>query len=104
MVPDAADADHRVHVADPVELGGVEPASALAEQRFKQRGMGEVRDHRAVLRRHIVGPVGGREAGGPDHVLRDELGIARDEAAHVPRQHAAVEVEAGPDLVPDHHR
>ena len=63
-----------------------------------------MRDHRAVLRRHVVEPVGRREAGDPDHVLRDEVGIAGDEAAHVPRQHAAVEVEAGPDLVPDHHR
>ncbi len=102
MIPYPAHADDRVHVADPGELRGIEAPGRLAKQRLEGGGVSEVCDHGAVLRGHIVEPVRRRETRDTDHVLRNEIGIAGNETAHVPRQHATIEVEAGPHLVPDH--
>ena len=48
----------------------------------------------AILGRHLVDVVGGLEAAGARHVLRDELGIARNVATHMARQRARIDVIA----------
>ena len=101
---DAAGAGALVHVADPGELRRLVSRRRIAEDRLGDRRRRERRHHRAVAWRDVVEPVRCDHAGGADHVLHHHRWLARDVAAEMARQHAAVDVVAAADLVPDHER
>ena len=68
-------------------LSGVQP-------RFADGAEVEDVEGGAVLGRGVVEIVHGVEAAGARHVLHHHRGIAGDVPAHVPRQHARIDVEA----------
>src|SRR5712675_2620850 len=53
-----ADADDRLHIADPGEFRGVEFGSATAQQGLERNRVNKGREHAAVARRDIVKPIG----------------------------------------------
>src|SRR5262249_39329802 len=101
---DAAYADALVHVADPAELGGIEPCGSVAEDRFECHRICEGHQHAAVLRRHVIEPIRRGEATRAHHVLHHHLWIARNMAAKVASEEPRIDIEPGADLVPDHDR
>src|SRR5262249_19541064 len=58
-------------------------------------------DDGAVLGRDVVEKIGGAQAAGAGHVLRDDRRIARDVPAEVARDHASVGVVAAPGAIAD---
>src|SRR5262245_44556107 len=101
---DATDANPLLHVADPGKVGGIEPGGAIPKYRLGYDRVHERHADAAVLGRHVVEPVGRRDAARTDHVLHHHSGVARDVAAEVAREHARIDVEAGADLMADNDR
>src|SRR5262249_10236448 len=77
---------------------------AAAEQRLEHHARRESGDRRAVLGGDVVEVVDRLEAAGARHVLRDELGVAGDMAAHMARERARIEVVAAAGAEADEER
>ena len=96
-----ADADLVVGAAEPVELDRVELIAFADQERIEGDAAAEGGEHRAILRRHAIEPVGEAQAAGAFHVARYQGRIAGNMRAHVAADHAGIEVIGAAGRVAD---
>ena len=101
-VPGVADAEILADVADPAEVEEVDADLLRHGQRLRDQPGVERVDEGAVGGRGGGGVLHRIEARGARHVLHDDVGIARDVAAEMPRQHARVVIVAAAGREADH--
>ncbi len=87
--------------ADIGELGRVVLHGGIGERLLERGGLDDDAERRSVLGRDLVEIVGGLEAAGARHVLRNEGRLSRNVLAQVARHHAAVEIVAAARGVAD---
>ena len=90
-MPDDADIDLVIGIADPRHLGRIE-LRLHAHQRIERQGAVAGRDRGAVLGRDALHVPHQPPAAGARHVLHDDVRIAWNVAPPMPRQHARVGV------------
>ena len=100
-MPGHAHAHLVVGAADPGELGAVELHALGREHRIETGAAADDGEHRAVLRRDPIHPVGEPQAAGAFHVPRDDVRPSGDVLADVAGERAGVEIVAAADAVAD---
>ena len=93
-----------VHAADPGEPERIVFQLVPAEERLERQAAPDRAHHAAVLRRDPVERLDRLEPARAHHVLHDESRIAGNVLAHVPDQHARIDVVGGARRRIDDHR